>query len=702
MGVTNAMNCFMEPRSVAIIGLTRKTGPGAFNLLESMRDYGYDGTVYPVNPNATEILGLRAYKGVKDIQQPVDLAVIYTPRQHVLPALEESAEAGIRAAIVIPQGFADADARGKIMQDEMGRFAAERGIRILGPNTLGVVNAYSGFTSSFMPIKREKVPVGVICQSGVFFYGSSLFSWRMGKAIDIGNGCDIDFAEALEYFGRDRDIKVILLHVEGTKNGKALFDTARKVARKKPVIVLKTAKSDSGAKAAATHSGAMIGDHAVFEAALRQCGAFVAGDGDEALDLTKSFLLMPPMKGKSMGVITFTGAGAIMFVDALESRGLQLAKLSSSTVKPVKDLSPEWMPIANPLDIWPAVMKHGMEKVYTTALEATLKDRNVHGVFCIAVAPPLPEMAFADASGLIHDVASRFPKKPVAAWLYGPNQHERSEDLEARGRVVSFPTVERAGRALKALWDHRQFSREKCETVSRYRVQSGRAKKRVLRSLKNNAPFTDRDLWFVLEAYGIPAVHSEFARNRKEVFAAASAVGYPVVLKVSSPDVNHKSDAGGVTLNIRNQAALGRACREMRTNLKRVFPRADLNGFLVQKMVEGGREIILGAKRDPQFGPVVMFGLGGIHTEVLQDTVCAIAPLTKADAGRMLEQIKAAAIIEGIRGERGLDKDFLVESILRVSQLMTDIPEIQELDLNPVKVFEKGGVAVDARIFLGR
>jgi acetyltransferase len=221
-----------------------------------------------------------------------------------------------------------------------------------------------------------------------------------------------------------------------------------------------------------------------------------------------------------------------------------------------------------------------------------------------------------------------------------------------------------------------------------------------LRSLKNNAPFTDNDLWLVLEAYGIPAVRSEFAHNQSEVFAAAAAVGYPVALKISSPDVNHKTDAGGVTLNIRNRVALGRAYREMRTNLKTAFPRAVINGFLVQNLVEDGREIILGAKRDPQFGPVVMFGLGGIHTEVLQDTAQAIAPLTKADAGRMLTQIKAAPIVDGVRGEKGLDKEFLVESILRLSQLMVDIPEVKEIDLNPVKVFEKGGVTVDARILL--
>jgi acyl-CoA synthetase (NDP forming) len=694
------MNCFMKPKSVAIIGLTRKTGPGSFNLLENMRDYGYRGKIYPVNPQAKEILGVRAYRAVEDIGAPVDLAVISTPRHHVPAILEDCAAAGIKAAIVIPQGFADADAEGKALQKKMTSIAAERGIRVLGPNTLGVVNAYSGFTSSFMPMKREKVPVGVICQSGIFFYGSSLFSGKMGKGIDIGNGCDVDFADALEYMGNDHDIKVILLHVEGTQNGKALFDVARKVARKKPIIALKTAKSESGAKAAATHSGAMIGDHAVFTAALEQCGAMVARNGEEALDLTKSFLMLPPMKGKNMAVITFTGAGAIMFIDAIERQGLHVANLSASTIKRIKDLSPAWMPIGNPLDIWPAAMKHGLERVYTTALEGALKDRNVDGVLCIAVAPEIPAMAFADATGLIPTTARRFPEKPVVAWLYGPKQHDRVQALETDGCVVGFPTVERAGRALKALYDYRRFRLQTGGPVSRYRVKAGKGRSRVRRALKNRHLLTAEDPWFLLEDYGISTVPYRFAGTREEATAAASGIGYPVALKISAPIISHKSDIGGVRLNIKGPAELKKAYGEMLKQARGQFPKSIIDGVLVQRMVGGGREVLLGAKRDPQFGPVVIFGLGGIYTEILRDTAYGVAPLTRRDARRMLGRIKAAPMIEGVRGEKGLDKNFLVESMLRLSQLMVDIPQIREIDLNPVIVFENGGVAVDVKIIL--
>lgn len=694
------MNCFMEPKSVAIIGLSRKTGPGSYNLLESMTHYGFTGKVHPVNPQAEEILGLKAYKDVRDIGEPVDLAIVSTPRHHVPPVLEACADAGIRAAIVVPQGFADADAEGKALQQQMTQIAASRGIRILGPNTLGVVNAYSGFTSGFMPVKRQRVPIGVICQSGIFFFGASLFSWQMGKGIDIGNGCDIDFADALEYLGNDRDIKVILLHVEGTRKGKELFDAARTVAKKKPVIVMKTATSREGARAAATHSGAMIGDHTVFTAALEQAGAVIARDGDEALDLTKTLLMLPPMKGKNIAVITFTGAGAIMFVDALERQGLHPAKLSPHTLKRVQALSPPWMPIRNPLDIWPAVMKHGMEKVYAAALEATLKDRNVDGVLCIAVAPEIPEMAFVDATGVIHDMARRFPGKPVVAWLYGPNQHDRQKALEERGCVVAFPTVERAGRALTALYRYHRNRGKKQGALPRFRVRSASAKKVVRRALKGGSVVTAADLWSLVRAYGIPSAPCKFGRTQKETVAAASAVGYPVALKISSPEISHKSDAGGVRLNIKNQAELKRACREMLNGVKARYPGAVIDGVVVQKMVDGGREVILGAKRDPQFGPVVMFGLGGIHAEILKDTACGIAPLTRTDAAEMLSGIRAASIIDGVRGEPGMDKRFLLESILRLSQLVVDIPEIMEIDLNPVKVFNKGGLAVDLRVVL--
>ena len=371
---------FMAPRSVAVIGATRKTGKGSFNLVENLLEFGFQGKIFPVNPMTREIAGIRAYRDVREIPEPVDLAIISTPRDQIPGIAEECSELGIKGAIVVPQGFADADREGKALQRQLTRIAKEKGIRILGPNTLGVMDSFSGFTSSFMPLQREKSAVGVICQSGIFFVGARVFTGMMGKGIDIGNGCDLDFADALEYFGKDPDIRVIFVHIEGLIQGRRFFDVARTVSPQKPIIALKTARTQRGAQAASSHSGAMVGQVEVFEAAFHQAGIITARDPEEALDYTRAFLHLSPMKGNRVGLVTFSGAGAIILIDTLLEYGLEVASLSPETVQAVKDLSPPWMPIQNPLDIWPALMKHGMNHVYAKALAQVLQDPCVDGV----------------------------------------------------------------------------------------------------------------------------------------------------------------------------------------------------------------------------------------------------------------------------------------------------------------------------------
>jgi acyl-CoA synthetase (NDP forming) len=457
MTPTANLDRFMSPRSVAVIGASRKIGKGSFSLIENMLAFGYGGEIYPVNPMADEILGFRSYRAVREIGKPVDLAVVSTPREQVPGIIEECASVGIEAAIIVPQGFADADEAGKEFQRELSRIAQQRGIRLMGPNTLGTLNAFSGFTSSFMPLRREKVPVGVICQSGIFLVGSPLFTGMVGKGIDIGNGCDLDFADALDYFGQDDDIKVIFMHIEGLDHGRRLLDVARRVCPQKPVIAFKTARTDAGARTATSHSGAMAGAYNIFRSALQQAGVMVISDPAEIVDLTKAMLYLHPMQGNRVGIVTFTGAGGIILIDALTTFGLKLAVLSPQTVSRVAALSPSWMTIQNPLDIWPALMMHGMDRVYADALRSVLEDPEVDGVICIAIAPELPDQAYLDATGAIARVASACPEKPVAAWLYGANQACVSRNLEKSRTVISVPTLPRAASVLKALYRRHLF-----------------------------------------------------------------------------------------------------------------------------------------------------------------------------------------------------------------------------------------------------
>jgi acetate---CoA ligase (ADP-forming) len=445
------MKDFMEPESVALIGISRKTGPGSFNIMENMIGFGFRGRIYPVNPNMSEILGRKAYPNIREVKETVDLAVVSTPRETTLAILADCVAAGVKAAIVVNQGFADADDYGKSLQREMSKIAKRDGMRILGPNTLGVINNYNGFTTSFMPVTKEQVPIGLICQSGIFFVGAREFSRHIGKGIDIGNGCDIGFCEALSYLGEDPAIRLIAIHMEGLNQGREFLRLAERIAKEKAVIVHKTGRSDRGAAAAVSHSGSMAGNYPVTRAALKQAGVIVLDEDGEMTHAVKTLLHLPPMKGNRVAVITFSGAAGIMITDALERYGLSLAALSPQTIETVARLSPKWMPLGNPLDIWPAVMLNSPARAYAMALRAVLKDPHVDGVICVAIGPKVPDYVFLDVSDALKEVTEELPNKPVAVWLYGPNPEQIGERFESTKRIMVYPTLEIASWALSIL-----------------------------------------------------------------------------------------------------------------------------------------------------------------------------------------------------------------------------------------------------------
>jgi acetyltransferase len=447
------MKHFMDPGSVALIGISRRSGPGAFNLMEVMFDFGYSGEIYPVNPGAGEILGKKAYPNVTDVKKSIDLAVITTPRDTTLGILQDCAAAGIKAAIVVNQGFSDADHHGHLMQQQMVELARRNGIRILGPNTLGIINSFAGFTTSFMPVTRQRVEIGLICQSGIHFVGPNNFSGMIGKGIDLGNACDIGLYDALTYFADDPDIQIIAIHMEGLNRGKDFMALAAEVVKEKPIVVHKGGRSETGAKAAMSHTGSLAGNYKLIQAAMKQGGITLLEESGHMPYAVKTLHHLPPMKGDRVAVITFSGAAGIIIIDGLEKHGLRLAALSNETIDQVAALSPGWMPLSNPLDIWPAVMKHGASNVYSLALKAVLNDPDVDGIICIAIAP-LPEFSFLDVSEALNDVVESSEKdKPVIGWTYGPNSMEVQKQFESQNRIMIYPTLELATRALAWLRD---------------------------------------------------------------------------------------------------------------------------------------------------------------------------------------------------------------------------------------------------------
>lgn len=445
------MKKFMEPESIALVGLSRKTGSGSYNIMENMIRFGYKGKIFPVNPNAKEILGKRTFSNVSEIKKDIDLAVISAPREDTVNILKDCAQANIRAVIIVNQGFADADNKGKTIQLEIENIGKRHGIRILGPNTLGVLNNYNNFTTSFMPLTNEKSSVGLICQSGIFFVGAQEFSGSIGKGIDLGNTCDIGFYEALQYFHEDPDIKIIAIHMEGLNEGAKFISLVREVTKGKPVILLKTAGTETSIKSAQSHTGTMAGNFQVHRAALNQAGAIFLEKDGQMKYAVKTLSNIPRLEGDNIAVITFSGAAGIMVTDALEKYGLKLATLCNDTVNAIAQLSPDWMPLGNPLDIWPAVMKHGAAKAYSIALETVLSDSQVDGVVCIAIAPVLPDFSFLDVSESLNMVMKKSFNKPVVAWLYGPNTEEICKKFESERKIMTYPTLESAAWSLSIL-----------------------------------------------------------------------------------------------------------------------------------------------------------------------------------------------------------------------------------------------------------
>jgi acetyltransferase len=456
VSVVEQMRLFMEPKSVALIGVSRYTGEGSFNVLTNLTNMGFCEGVYPVNPNADEILGIKAYPSIRDVPGNVDLAVILMPRDIVPSLVEECAQRNIRAVVVSGQGFADADDdEGKILQDRIRDAARLGGTRILGPNTLGVANAFARFSSSGIELEMEETPIGLICQSGAFMMGTPTLSFRLvGKAIDLGNACDVGFAEGLEYFENDPDVRLILLHIEGMQDGRRFIQVAHRVAKKKPVLALKTGRSAEGARMAQSHTGSLVGRDEVYDAVFKQCGIIRARDVQELEDLSKAFLNLPLMKGRRVGVATFVGGIGVAIVDSCGEYDLEVAEISPQTRLEIAGSAPSWANVKNPLDVWPVMLAESFSMEHSREiLTSFLSDPDIDG----AVYIPWVYDEYWDFSRPLLRALDVVTDKPVVCSPYGRCADKVADKLERTGKAIVLPTPERAVRALAGLTRYSQF-----------------------------------------------------------------------------------------------------------------------------------------------------------------------------------------------------------------------------------------------------
>lgn len=691
---------FIEPTSVAIIGVSEKTGPDSYNLMENMLEDGCECSIYPVNIRADMILGHTAYSSVLDIKERVDLAIISLPRTVVVPTVKECLQKGIQAIIIISQGFADSDREGVRLQNEIEDLIGGTDTRIIGPNTIGVVNTFAKFHSSFQKFDLVQRNSALICQSGLFLLASADFTAGVGIGVDIGNGMDVHFKELLPCFLQDERIGVINLHIEGITDGRAFLKEAVKVSQEKPILAYKTGKSKVGAKAAASHSGSLAGEDHIYSTALKKAGILRVDTIEELQDLNRALLTYQDMKGKKIGVITITGGGGIAAVDALSQAGLDIANLSKKTEAAIGELNPSWLEVDNPVDIWAASMKGGFRETCQKVVRILLADPKIDAVVLCTNAYQV--LGYEFVGGILEGVikeAEKIEEKPVAIWPFGANQDRVIAEIEKSGIITGFKSPDRLAKALKGVYTYyNEVKTSPRFTLSEPNNIHETSAHEIMKNKQGLLPANEA--LELLQAYGINSALLELAADERDCLSVAEKLGYPLVMKIASPDILHKSDVGGVKVNIKNQNELITAYNVMVGRIAQEFPEAQVDGVYLQQYHASGIEVIVGSKRDEIFGPVLVFGLGGIYTEVLKDVSFGIAPLSALEARNMINDIKGRNILFGARGGEAVQIDVLVDILLRVSKLVMDFPGICELDINPLRAGSRHTIAVDSRVIL--
>lgn len=687
-----------EPRAVAIVGASTQPGKVGHDILKNMVSSGYQGEVYPVNPNAPDILGRKCYPSVLDIPGEVDLVVVVVPAPAVLPVIEQCGQKGIGTAIVISAGFKEAGPEGIERERRLADIARQLRIRVVGPNCLGVMSTGNGLNASFAHGMPRRGNVSLMSQSGAL--ATAIIDWSIqqgigySKFVSFGNGADVGVVDLLRAWEDDPETTVIVAYIEGLRNGPEFMEVARQVSAKKPVIVVKSGGTQAGARAVSSHTGSLAGSEQAYNAAFLQTGVIRAHSVEELFDLAIAFSYQGPPKGRSVAIVTNAGGPGIMATDAVERVQMRLARLDPRTVQDLRKRLPAASNFYNPVD----VLGDADAGRYAFATENLLRDPNVEAVLGVLTPQAMTrpketaeKLAFAAAQS----------RKPVLACFMGGNAMTEASEVLNEYRVPNYAYPERAVQSLAKMAEYREWCEQPADLPPH--IEADREATRAVFDLaraEGRVNLGEMEAREVLQAYGLIVPQSKIAENAEQAGQFAQEIGFPVVMKIVSPDIVHKSDIGGVRVGVRSRQEAMDAFELMMLRVRRFAPEAMIRGVFVQEMIQDGREVIIGSTRDPQFGPLVMFGLGGIYVEVLKDVSFRVAPFGERHARQMIEEIRAAALLRGVRGERPSDIDAIVKYLLTVSQMVTDFPEIVEMDINPLKVRESGAgaVAVDARI----
>ncbi|MGQ9683009.1 MAG: acetate--CoA ligase alpha subunit [Anaerolineae bacterium] len=694
------LDMFFAPRSVAVVGAARTPGKLGYDVLNNVLQYGFQGQVYPINPQATEILGLRSYPTVLDVPAPIDLAVIVVPNKFVPEVIDQCGRKGVKGAVIISAGFKEAGLEGVKLERQVVATAKKYGLRIVGPNCLGVIDTVQSLNASFAAGMPPRGAIAFMSQSGALC--TAVLDWALANHIgfsyfvSLGNKSDVDEVDLMEAWDGDQNSRVMIAYVEGLRDGRRFMDVARRVTRRTPVIAVKSGNTEAGSRAVSSHTGSLAGSNRAYDAALRQAGVLRAPSIQDLFDWAIAFANQPVLRGNRIAIVTNAGGPAIMATDALENFGLKLASLKGDTIERLQSALPAAANCFNPID----VLGDALADRYSLAIEAAFQDPGVDGVMVILT--PQVMTRIEETARELARISKQYDK-PIVSCFMGQEKVTPGVHILTAESVPNYPFPERAAGALHAMMEYRKWLERPEQQITSFGVDRDTVKATFARVREDGRnTLGDAEARAIAQAYGLRVPKSMLAANSDEAVRFAEEIGYPVVMKIASPDILHKSDIGGIKVGVTGAANVRDAFDLLIYRATRYMPEAQIWGVQIQEMVTGAKEIIIGMSRDPQFGPMLMFGLGGIYVEVLKDVTFRIAPLSRQEAQEMVSEIRSLHLLQGVRGERPSDMEAIVDCILRISQLVTEFPEIVELDINPLLVREAGAgaVAVDMRLVL--
>jgi acetyltransferase len=705
--VTMNLNKIFNPNSIALIGASDKEGSVGYTLMRNLTQLGYEGKVYPVNIRLKEILGQKVYQNVEQIPEPVDLAIVATPAKTVPKIVEDCGKAGILGLIILSAGFKEIGPEGRALEDKILKLKQKYNLRIIGPNCFGIICPRSKLNATFADMLPNAGNIAFISQSGAL--GSAILDWAIDQNIgfsnfvSVGSMIDVDFGDLIDFFGNDPQTRSILMYIEGITDARKFMSAARHFARTKPIIVVKAGQFGASAKAAASHTGSLTGEDIVYDAAFKRAGIVRVEEIADLFNAAEVLGMQPLPQGPRLAIITNAGGPGVMATDALLNRGGQLASLDPKTMKTLNNLLPPYWSHSNPIDI----LGDATAERYRSVMDLCLADPNVDGILLIYT-----PQATADATEIARSIVSACDarggcKKTILTSFIGSGKVQEANLLLSKNSYPTYSTPEQAIATYMQMYQYKRNLELLYETPEELPGDI-LPPKRPVNVLIRNAICEKRDILTELEAkrlleyYNIPVVKTRKAATADEAAGIAASLGYPVVLKILSSDITHKSDAGGVVLNINSDAEVRDAFEKIMKQAKEYNPKAKIQGVTVQPMIKlVGTELILGGKRDSLFGPVIMFGMGGVGVEFFKDVAVGLPPLNQTLARRIMQETHVYRLLKnGYRNLPPANLEELEEILIRFSQMLVDFPMLKEVDINPLFIDNKQVIALDSRVVI--